>query len=132
GNANGSAARSAWTGLSRRSFLTGAAGASGAFFLSRVSPAFGQTPTVDEDDISVPDDPTSVHGMILSQRGVRSPFVHAQREINDPDAPLGVAGWTFTPLQDLEGTITPSDLHFERHHSGATMIDPAEHRLVIH
>jgi sulfane dehydrogenase subunit SoxC len=37
-----------------------------------------------------------------------------------------------TPLQALTGTITPSDLHFERHHAGVPTIDPATHRLVIH
>ncbi len=36
-----------------------------------------------------------------------------------------------TPLQDLDGTITPSALHFERHHSGIPDIDPAEHRLLV-
>lgn len=125
-------APSAWSGISRRAFLTGAAGAGGALFLSRLAPVSAQTPVLSEDDITVPDDPTAVQGMRLSQRGLRSPFVHVQREINDPDAPLGTAGWTFTPLQDLDGTITPSDLHFERHHAGVTMIDPAEHRLLVH
>ncbi len=37
-----------------------------------------------------------------------------------------------TPLQDLHGIITPSSLHFERHHSGIPDIDPAHHELTIH
>ncbi len=37
-----------------------------------------------------------------------------------------------TPLEALEGTITPSGLHFERSHSGVPDIDPAKHRLLIH
>jgi sulfane dehydrogenase subunit SoxC len=37
-----------------------------------------------------------------------------------------------TPLQDLSGTITPSDLHFERHHGGVPDVDPATYRLLIH
>ena len=37
-----------------------------------------------------------------------------------------------TPLQDLYGTITPSDLHFERHHGGVPIIDPDRHELLIH
>jgi len=37
-----------------------------------------------------------------------------------------------TPLQDLEGTITPSDLHYERHHAGVPVVDPKAFRLVIH
>jgi len=32
----------------------------------------------------------------------------------------------------MHGIITPSSLHFERHHNGVPDIDPAGHRLLIH
>lgn len=38
---------------------------------------------------------------------------------------------SFTPLQGLFGIITPSGLHFERHHAGWHDIDPASHRLML-
>jgi len=38
----------------------------------------------------------------------------------------------FTPLQSLFGIITPSGLHFERHHGGIPDIDPHQHRLMVH
>ena len=38
----------------------------------------------------------------------------------------------FTPLQSLFGIITPSGVHFERHHAGVPEIDPHQHRLMIH
>lgn len=41
-------------------------------------------------------------------------------------------GISRTPLELLDGIITPSRLHFERHHSGIPAIDPDEHRLFIH
>jgi sulfane dehydrogenase subunit SoxC len=41
-------------------------------------------------------------------------------------------GASRTPLQRLNGTITPSGLHFERHHSGIPDIDPDAHRLLVH
>ena len=41
-------------------------------------------------------------------------------------------GVSWTPLEDLEGMLTPSGLHFERHHNGVPQIDPAQHRLLIH
>jgi sulfane dehydrogenase subunit SoxC len=41
-------------------------------------------------------------------------------------------GASFTPLQELNGAITPSGLHFERHHNGVPDIDPSQHRLLIH
>ncbi len=41
-------------------------------------------------------------------------------------------GVSWTPLESLEGIITPSGLHFERHHNGVPAIDPKQHRLMIH
>ena len=37
-----------------------------------------------------------------------------------------------TPLQDLRGTITPADLHFERHHGGIPTVDPDRYELLVH
>ncbi len=42
------------------------------------------------------------------------------------------ASVSFTPLQDLHGIITPNGLVFERYHAGRAIINPAEHRLLIH
>ncbi|MEE4118088.1 MAG: sulfite dehydrogenase [Paracoccaceae bacterium] len=42
-----------------------------------------------------------------------------------------VSSINFTPLHDLDGIITPNGVCFERHHSGAAHIDPAQHRLMI-
>ena len=39
---------------------------------------------------------------------------------------------SFTPMQSGYGIITPSGLHYERHHGGIPNIDPGQHRLVIH
>ena len=38
---------------------------------------------------------------------------------------------SFTPLHQLDGTITPNGLCFERHHGGVARIDPAKYRLMI-
>ena len=47
--------------------------------------------------------------------------------------PLSPAiGASSTPLESLQGRITPNGLHFERHHSGIPDIDPAHHALKIH
>ena len=42
------------------------------------------------------------------------------------------AATTFAPLHDMYGIITPNGLCFERHHAGVPMINPAEHRLMLH
>ena len=38
----------------------------------------------------------------------------------------------FTPLQSLFGIITPSGVHFERHHAGVPDVVPELHRLIVH
>ncbi len=44
---------------------------------------------------------------------------------------VGASSVSFAPLQSLFGIITPSGLHFERHHQGWHDIDPSQHRLMI-
>ena len=41
------------------------------------------------------------------------------------------ASVSFAPLQSLFGIVTPSGLHFERHHQGWWDVDPSKHRLMI-
>src|SRR5579872_1296583 len=69
-------------------------------------------------------------GIPLGPYGERSPFEKAVRWRRDTKTPE--TGSSFTPLADSVGTITPSSLHYERHHSGIPTIDPVRHRLVIH
>jgi sulfane dehydrogenase subunit SoxC len=51
----------------------------------------------------------------------------ATRQTRTPEA-----GSSSTPLAETYGIITPSALHYERHHSGVPAIDPTQHRLIIH
>jgi len=41
------------------------------------------------------------------------------------------ASVSFAPLQSLFGIVTPSGLHFERHHQGWWDVDPSKHRLLL-
>src|ERR1044072_8679849 len=69
-------------------------------------------------------------GKPLSGYGERSPlvkFARATRQSKTPEA-----GSSSTPLADTYGILTPSSLHYERHHAGVPSIDPARHRLTIH
>ena len=101
--------------ISRRTLLAAAAGALGARAVERT----GLT--------QAPQDPTKVPGAPVSQLGQRSPFNHPRR------VPVGGdQGVSLTPLQDLCGIITPSDLHFERHHAGVPAINPHDYKLLIH
>jgi sulfane dehydrogenase subunit SoxC len=75
-------------------------------------------------------------GADLSGHGERSKFVHlamlpeagpGKRNVDPSDAINSKA-----PLGKLVGTITPTDLHYERSHSGNPDLDPAKHRLLVH
>ncbi len=71
-------------------------------------------------------------GLGMSAYGERSPFESdVTRNVASAPGTTGT-GASRTPLESLQGTITPSALHFERHHSGIPEIDPDAHRLLIH
>jgi sulfane dehydrogenase subunit SoxC len=70
-------------------------------------------------------------GAPLRPYGERAPFEKPARRNSRSGGPSGT-GSTLTPLESLYGIITPSALHFERHHSGVPMIDPDKHELLIH
>jgi sulfane dehydrogenase subunit SoxC len=69
-------------------------------------------------------------GQPLGPYGERSPFERAVRWTRESKTPE--TGSSFTPLHDSFGILTPSALHYERHHAGIPAIDPSAHRLVIH
>ncbi|MBI3697869.1 MAG: sulfite dehydrogenase [Acidobacteria bacterium] len=68
-------------------------------------------------------------GRPLGPYGERSPFEKAVRWRRESKTPE--AGSSFTPLADSYGILTPSALHYERHHGGVPAIDPARHRLIL-
>src|SRR5438046_830359 len=71
-------------------------------------------------------------GAPVSPYGSRSKFEKTTRYFNqNTKVPLEEAS-SRTPLHDTYGIITPSSLHFERHHGGVPEIDPATHTLTIH
>jgi sulfane dehydrogenase subunit SoxC len=71
-------------------------------------------------------------GAAVSSYGSRSPFEKTARYFNqNTKVPLEEAS-SRTPLHDTYGIITPSSLHFERHHSGVPALDPTTHTLTIH
>ena len=49
-----------------------------------------------------------------------------------PSTPTPEEASSLTPLADSHGILTPSALHFERHHAGVPAIDPEKHELLIH
>jgi sulfane dehydrogenase subunit SoxC len=115
--------------LSRRIFLEGAlvAGTAGAATRTGVSGARAEPLDVPAWS-KAPGSPFTPYG---TPSNFESKVVRIwANPPNPPNAPG--AGSARTPHQHLDGMITPSGLHFERHHSGIPDIDPDQHRLLIH
>ncbi len=104
--------------LARRTFLVTASSALGAAAAQILFPSVSATAA------PAPTDPTRTPGAPPSPYGTRAAFERAQR--------LSSSTKSLTPLQHLSGIITPSSLHFERHHNGVPLIDPQRHRLLVH
>ncbi len=70
--------------------------------------------------------------ILTNPYGLPSPHEKNIRRRENPGlTPTPHSSVGFTPLQNLFGIITPSGLHFERHHAGVPDIDPQQHRLMI-
>ena len=64
--------------------------------------------------------------------GTPSPFEKGVVKNIPKNLPQYLSASGRTPLQDLDGIITPNGLFYERHHGGVPTIDPAQHRLMLH
>jgi sulfane dehydrogenase subunit SoxC len=108
--------------FTRRKLLLGGAATAATMLIRSV---YGQViqSSVTENELSYTD-PTKIPGPPPGELGTRSMFEHPLKKPSDTSSR--------TPLQDLYGTITPSDLHYERHHGGVPVIDPGKYELLIH
>jgi sulfane dehydrogenase subunit SoxC len=112
----------------RRTFIKlGAALAGGALF--------GRTARA--NDAFPPNDPPWSQslgpGIVDKPYGQPSPFVKDVIRRNVPWLTASrESSVSFSPLQELNGIITPNGLFFERYHAGRPEVDPAQHRLLIH
>ena len=70
-------------------------------------------------------------GRPLTPYGHPSTYEKAVVRVPTNLTPTDLSSWNFTPLQHLQGTVTPNGLHFERLHAGVPDIHPSQHRLLI-
>ncbi len=109
---------------SRRKFIQhsagGVAGALVAGDALVADPRHGEAPASWE----VPGRGFSNYGQPRNSRDSPIRWISADRSV----AGNGVS---WTPLHQLEGTITPNGLHFERHHNGVPEVNPATWKLTV-
>ena len=112
--------------IGRRTFLTSGAAALGAAGLTAGAPVHAADPADVPAWMKFP-------GAGMSPYGSPAKFESkvTRTAIASRPGTTG-SGASRTPLEALEGMITPSGLHFERHHSGVPEVDPTQHRLLVH
>jgi len=119
----------------RRGFLAAAFASAAGAAAAQAAPAApaASASAGDPAILNLPDHSKSL-GQAVAARGYGVPSVwekNLQRRESPGLTRVSQASVSFTPLQGLFGIITPSGLHFERHHQGWWDIDPSQHRLML-
>lgn len=120
--------------FNRRGFLLSAVAASTAGAVTATAAA-AEKKTAPPGAVmyDVPEDPTKVLGRGVHEDGGYGTRSQFESEIRvKAERPLDGTSWTYTPLAATIGNLTPSGLHFERHHGGIPTIDPSRHSLYVH
>ncbi len=114
----------------RRRFLKSSAAVVGGLAVGGVKPLVAQTLEQQNNDYwslgYEPSTPTDVREYGQRSRYVTSIRTYKPRRHRATDD-------IFTPIQDVDGIITPASLHYNVNHGSAIPdIDPKEHKLMIH
>ena len=113
----------------RRGFLAAALASAAGVAAAQTA----QAPAGDPAILNLPGHSKSL-GQAVAARGYGVPSVwekNLQRRESPGLTRVSQSSVSFCPLQGLFGIITPSGLHFERHHQGWWDIDPSQHRLMV-
>jgi len=115
----------------RKAFAAAAAGAGSAAALAQGNPVVsdGGDPNI----LNLPAHSIGL-GQSVATEGYGKPSKfesNVQRRQSPGLTQTAQASVSFAPLQSLFGIVTPSGLHFERHHQGWWDIDPSKHRLML-
>lgn len=116
----------------RRDFLRGAFAAAAG--VAAAAGARAATPAAGDPAILELPEHTKGLGQAVATDGYGKPSKY-ERNVQRRQSPgltqTNQASVSFAPLQSLFGIVTPSGLHFERHHQGWWDIDPSKHRLML-
>ncbi|MCC8956557.1 sulfite dehydrogenase [Bradyrhizobium sp. Pear77] len=118
---------------SRRRFLQAGAALAGGSAIAGVA---GSTALAEQGNNLPPNVPEwmKAPGDPMGSQPYGTPSVHEKGVVKNisKTLPQYISASGRTPLQELDGIITPNGLFYERHHGGVPTIDPAEHRLMLH
>jgi sulfane dehydrogenase subunit SoxC len=117
---------------SRRSFLLAAGSTAGAAFAGAARAGEQKAPP-GAQFFEAPADPTKELGRAVAADGGYGSRSQFETEVRwrFPTA-NEYTSWSMSPLDKIVGNLTPSGLHFERHHGGIPTIDPSRHMVFVH
>ena len=116
----------------RNAFVAAAAGVTAPMALAQGNPVSAQGG--DPNILELPAHSTGLGLSVVADGGYGKPSKfesNVQRRQSPGLTQTNQASVSFAPLQSLFGIVTPSGLHFERHHQGWWDIDPSKHRLMV-
>jgi sulfane dehydrogenase subunit SoxC len=116
----------------RNAFAAAAAGVAVPAALAQGNPVPAEGG--DANILTLPEHSTGLGQGVASDSGYGKPSkfeANVQRRQSPGLTQTTQASVSFAPLQSLFGIVTPSGLHFERHHQGWWDIDPSKHRLMV-
>lgn len=117
----------------RRDFIRGAFATAASGMAAGVAVAQGVAGDGESAILNLPAHSTGL-GQAVATDGYGKPSryeANVQRRQSPGLTQTKQASVSFAPLQSLFGIVTPSGLHFERHHQGWWDIDPSQHRLMV-
>ena len=126
-------ARSGRRGFLRAAYRGAMAGLAAGAGTEALARAGASDPAGDPQILQLPEHSRAL-GRPVADASYGQPSRHEanlQRRRSPGLTPTREASVSFTPLQGLFGIVTPSGLHFERHHQGWWDIDPTTHRLML-
>jgi sulfane dehydrogenase subunit SoxC len=116
----------------RSAFMAATAAATAPVVLAQSNPVPAEGG--DSNIINLPTHSTSLGQGVAGEGGYGKPSqfeANIQRRQSPGLTQTTQASVSFAPLQSLFGIVTPSGLHFERHHQGWWDIDPSKHRFMV-
>ena len=117
-------------GLDRRNFLKGGIAAVAGLASVQIIPKASASPNLPPN---LPKWQSHLGpGVVSKPYGEPAEFEDLQRRTVPWLTVDAASSISMTPLQDLEGIITPSGVVFERYHGGIPNVNPEQHRLIIH
>jgi len=118
----------------RRDFIRGAFAAAAAGLAVPAAIAQAAVPADGDPNILELPEHSKGLGLPVATNGYGKPSKYegnVQRRQSPGLTQTTQASVSFAPLQSLFGIVTPSGLHFERHHQGWWDIDPSKHRFMV-